>query len=167
MIPTYLMKRLITTNHITLQCSRLYTLISMYPDATTEQVLGSESVPWELVNTGHSLRQSLIITWIWPCVHTPTTQWTLIGTLLATMWRWDETMACLGLYLVIYSLLNNPSCTYIIHGLSCGNVLAHKWTNKTIKHISLDSLCRLEVETFWIQSRKAYEFFHISQRFGL
>jgi len=126
-MPMYLMKRLITNYHITLQCSRLYTLISMYPDSTAEQVLGSKSVLWELVNIGHSMRQSLIIMWIWPCVHTTTTQWTHIGTLLATRWRWDETMACLGLYLVIYSLLNKTSYTYIIHGLSCGNVLAHKW----------------------------------------
>jgi hypothetical protein len=28
--------------HITLQCSQLSTLISMYPDATSEQVLGSK-----------------------------------------------------------------------------------------------------------------------------
>jgi hypothetical protein len=61
MASTYLMKRLITPNHITLQCSRLYTLISVYPDATSEQVLGSKPVLWELVNTGHSLRQFLII----------------------------------------------------------------------------------------------------------
>jgi len=140
LMPMNLMKRLITPNHVTLQCSRFYTLISTYPDATSEQVLGSKSVLWELVNTGHRPRQSLTIRWIWPCVHTTNTQWLHIRTLLATKWKWDETMACLGLYLVIYILLNNPSYTYIIHGLICGNVLAYTWTNKTIKQINLDSL---------------------------
>jgi hypothetical protein len=55
------MNRLITVNHVSLPSSRLYTLISIFPDATPQQVLGSKPVLWELDKTGRSLRQSLII----------------------------------------------------------------------------------------------------------
>jgi hypothetical protein len=55
------MKRLITHNHIILPCSRLYTLISVFPDATPLQILSSKHILWELDNTRHGLRQSQII----------------------------------------------------------------------------------------------------------
>jgi hypothetical protein len=60
---TYLIKRLITPNHVSLQCSWLYTLTSIFLYATPQQilVLRSKSVLWERGNIGHSLRQSIII----------------------------------------------------------------------------------------------------------
>jgi hypothetical protein len=58
---TYLTKRLITHNHVILPRSGLYTLILIFPDATSQQILGSEPVVWELNNTGNSLRQPIII----------------------------------------------------------------------------------------------------------
>jgi hypothetical protein len=59
---TCLMQRLVTSDHVTLPSSRLYTLISIFADATPQQILGLKPVIWELDNTGHSLRQSQIIT---------------------------------------------------------------------------------------------------------
>jgi hypothetical protein len=55
------MKRLITPNHVILPCSRLCTLILIFPDETSQQKLGSEPVIWDLNNNGNSLRQSIII----------------------------------------------------------------------------------------------------------
>jgi hypothetical protein len=55
------MKRLITLNHVILPCSRFYTLILIFPDATSQQILGSEPVIWDLNNTGNSLRKPIII----------------------------------------------------------------------------------------------------------
>ena len=45
-------------NHASLKCSPLYSLISVYPDATPQQVLGLEPVFREFDNSGHSVRQS-------------------------------------------------------------------------------------------------------------
>ena len=50
------MKRLIIPNHVILPCSQFYTLISIFPDATPQQIHGSKHVLWKLDNTGHSLR---------------------------------------------------------------------------------------------------------------
>ena len=58
---TCLMKRLVTPNHASLKCSPLYSLISVHPDATPQQVLGLEPVFRELDNSGHSVRQSLMM----------------------------------------------------------------------------------------------------------
>jgi hypothetical protein len=58
---TYLMKRLIITNHVVLPWFRLYKLTLIFPDATFQQILGSEPVIWDLNSTGHSLRQQIII----------------------------------------------------------------------------------------------------------
>lgn len=57
----YLMKRLINPNHVILPRSRLYTLILIFPDTTSHQILGSEPVIWDLNNTGNSLRKPIII----------------------------------------------------------------------------------------------------------
>jgi hypothetical protein len=40
---------------------RLYTLIVIFPDATSQQILGSEPVIWDLNNTENSLRKPIII----------------------------------------------------------------------------------------------------------
>jgi hypothetical protein len=61
MKPIYLIKRLITSNHVILPCSQLYTPISVFPDATLQKILGPKPILWELNNIGHSLRQSQII----------------------------------------------------------------------------------------------------------
>jgi hypothetical protein len=58
---TYLMKRLITIQHVIVPCSQFYTLISVFPEAILREILGSKPVGWVLNNTGHSLRLSLII----------------------------------------------------------------------------------------------------------
>jgi len=55
------MKRLINPNHVILPCSLLYTLILIFPDKTSQQILGSEPVIWDLNNTGNSLRNPIII----------------------------------------------------------------------------------------------------------
>jgi hypothetical protein len=52
------MKRQITFNHVTSPCSRLYTLIFIFPDANPQQILGSKPVVWKPINTGRSLRKS-------------------------------------------------------------------------------------------------------------
>jgi hypothetical protein len=57
----YLMKRLITPDHVTLPSSRLYTLISIFLDANHQHILVSDPVIWEPDNTGHSLAQSIIV----------------------------------------------------------------------------------------------------------
>jgi hypothetical protein len=56
-----LIKRLIIPNLDILPCSRLYTIISIFPDATRQQILVSKPAIWELASTGRSLRQSQII----------------------------------------------------------------------------------------------------------
>jgi hypothetical protein len=49
-------------DRVILPRSQLYTLISIFPDATPpQQILGSKPVLWKLDSTGHSLRQSLLI----------------------------------------------------------------------------------------------------------
>jgi hypothetical protein len=52
------MKRLIIPNHVILPCSPFYTHISVFPDATLQQIHGSKPVLWKLDNTGHSLRSA-------------------------------------------------------------------------------------------------------------
>jgi hypothetical protein len=57
---TYPTKKLKTHDHVSVpRFSAL--LISVFSDATPQQILGLGCVPWQLDNTGHSLRQSQII----------------------------------------------------------------------------------------------------------
>jgi len=54
---TYLMKRLITPNHVLLPCPQLSTLISIFPDATApQQILGTLSARqhWARLETIHN-----------------------------------------------------------------------------------------------------------------
>jgi hypothetical protein len=46
-------------NNVILPCSWLCTLISLFPDATSQQIqiLGLKPILWEFENTRHSLRQ--------------------------------------------------------------------------------------------------------------
>ena len=59
MKPTFLMRRPITSKDVILQISRLYTLTSVFLDATCQQILGSKT---ELDDTRHNQRQSQIAT---------------------------------------------------------------------------------------------------------
>jgi hypothetical protein len=50
------MKRLTIPNHVILPRSQFCTLISIFPDATPQQIHGSKPVLWKLENTGRTLR---------------------------------------------------------------------------------------------------------------
>jgi hypothetical protein len=46
------------SNNVILPCSLLYILISVFSDATPQEIIGSKFIFWQLHNTGHNLRQS-------------------------------------------------------------------------------------------------------------
>ena len=57
----YMMKRLTTPNRAILPCSRLYTLISLFTDVTSQQILGQVAPNVGAQYTVHSLRVPQII----------------------------------------------------------------------------------------------------------